>query len=97
MIVKRPKTARYDVYTLIKTGINRRCLLPPLPKLTAQQPELSYPLTSSLYCLRGIVWGCGLKETMTSKYVTESRAGHVTFPRVFPIGLWGVRYSLYII
>ena len=24
---------------------------------------------------------------MTSKYVTESRAGHVTFPRVFPIGL----------
>ena len=34
---------------------------------------------------------------MTSKYVTESHAGHVTFPRVFPIGLWGVRYSLYII
>ena len=34
---------------------------------------------------------------MTSKYVTESRAGHVTFPRVFPIGLWGVRYSLYYI
>ena len=34
---------------------------------------------------------------MTSKYVTESRAGHVTFPRVFPIGLWGVRYSLFII
>ena len=66
-------------------------------ELTAQQPELSYPLTSSLYCLRGIVWGCGLKETMTSKYVTESRAGHVTFPRVFPIGLWGVRYSLYYI
>ena len=27
---------------------------------------------------------------MTSKYVTESRAGHVTFPRVFPIGLWGL-------
>ena len=27
----------------------------------------------------GIVWGCGLKETMTSKYVTESRAGHVSY------------------
>ena len=26
---------------------------------------------------------------MTSKYVTESRAGHVTLPRVFPIGLYG--------
>ena len=34
---------------------------------------------------------------MTSKYVTASRARHVTFPRVFPIGLWGVRYSLFII
>ena len=45
----------------------------------------------------GIVWGCGLRETMTSKYVMESRAGHVTFPRVFPIGLWGIRYSLFII
>ena len=33
---------------------------------------------------------------MTSKYVTESRAGHVTFLRVFPIGLGGVRYSLFI-
>ena len=72
MIVTGPKTARYDVYTLIKTGIDRRCLLPPLPmssrnpqylskritgaELTAQQLELSY----------GIVWGCGLKEPMTS-------------------------------
>ena len=36
-------------------------------------------------------------ETMTSKYLTASRARHVTFPRVFPIGLWGVRYSLFII
>ena len=34
---------------------------------------------------------------MTSKYVTDSRACHVTFLRVFPIGLWGVRYSLFII
>ena len=32
---------------------------------------------------------------MTSKYVTASRARHVTFPRVFSIGLWGVRYSLH--
>ena len=42
----------------------------------------------------GIVWGCGLKETMTSKYVTASRACHVTFPRVFPIGR-SILYSLY--
>ena len=34
---------------------------------------------------------------MTPKYVTASRARHVTFPRVFPIGLWGVEYSLFII
>ena len=26
----------------------------------------------------------------------RSRDYHVTFPRVFPIGLWGVRYSLFI-
>ena len=26
---------------------------------------------------------------MTSKYVMASRARHVTFPRVFPIGQWG--------
>ena len=27
----------------------------------------------------------------------RSRDYHVTFPRVFPTGLWGVRYSLFII
>ena len=27
----------------------------------------------------------------------RSRDYHVTFPGVFPIGLWGVRYSLFII
>ena len=27
----------------------------------------------------------------------RSRDCHVTFPRVFPIGQWGVRYSLYYI
>ena len=27
----------------------------------------------------------------------RSRDYHVTFPRVFPIGLWGFRYSLFII
>ena len=32
MIVTRPKTARYDVSTLIKIGIDRRGLLPPLPQ-----------------------------------------------------------------
>ena len=31
VIVTRPKTAHYDVYTLIKTGIDRQGLLPPLP------------------------------------------------------------------
>ena len=33
---------------------------------------------------------CGLKEMMTSNYLTASCARHVTFPRVFPIGLWEV-------
>ena len=37
-IVTRPKTARYDVYTLIKTGIDRRCLLPPLP-MSSRNPQ----------------------------------------------------------
>ena len=32
MIVTRPKTARYDVYTLIKIGIDRRGLLQLLPQ-----------------------------------------------------------------
>ena len=64
VLVTRPKTARYDMYTLIKTGIDHRDLLPPLPhvfkkssiakqgktgaELTAQQLELRYPLTSPL-------------------------------------------------
>ena len=65
VIVTRPKTARYDAFTLIKTGIDRRCLLPCLQEilnseahekngaeLRVQQLELSYPLTSSLYCFR---------------------------------------------
>ena len=67
VIVTRPKMARYDVYTLIKIGIDRRGLLPSLPQclqeilrseeseklaeLTAQQLELRYPPTSSLYCM----------------------------------------------
>ena len=63
VIVTRPKTARYDVYTLIKIGIDRRGLLQPLPQclqemlhsekaaeLTALQ-LVRYPPTSSLYCL----------------------------------------------
>ena len=32
---------------------------------------------------------------MTSKYVTASRARHVTFPRVFPIGAFDTLSSLY--
>ena len=32
VIVTRPKTARYDVYTLIKIGIDRQGLLLPLPQ-----------------------------------------------------------------
>ena len=32
VIVTRPKTARYDVYTLIKIGIDRRGLLQLLPQ-----------------------------------------------------------------
>ena len=32
VIVTQPKTARYDVYTLIKIDIDRRGLLPPLPQ-----------------------------------------------------------------
>ena len=38
VIVTRPKTAHYDVYTLIKTGIDRRCLLPPLP-MSSRNPQ----------------------------------------------------------
>ena len=38
VIVTRPKTARYDVYTLIKTGIVRRYLLPPLP-MSSRNPQ----------------------------------------------------------
>ena len=38
VIVTRPKTARYDVYTLIKTGIDRRRLLPPLP-MSSRNPQ----------------------------------------------------------
>ena len=115
VIVTQLKMACYDVYTLIKIGIDRQGLLPPLPQclkrkrnppwrskrkigaeLTAQQLELGYPPTSSLL-FAGIAWGCSLTEMLTSKYVTASHARHVTFPRVFAIGLWGVRYSLYII
>ena len=50
-------------------------------ELTAEQLELLVPILFA-----GIVWGFGLKETITSKYVTASRACHVTIPRVFPIG-----------
>ena len=35
------------------------------------------------------------KHVITRRF--RSRDYHVTFPRVFPIGLWGVRYSLFII
>ena len=38
VIVMRPKMARYDVFTLIKTGIDRRCLLPPLP-MSSRNPQ----------------------------------------------------------
>ena len=36
VIVTRPKMARYDVYTLIKIGIDRRGFLPPLPQCFQQ-------------------------------------------------------------
>ena len=62
----------------------------------AQQLELG-TLPPRPYTICGIVWVCGLKETMISNYLTASHARHVTFPRVFPIGLWGVQYSLFII
>ena len=98
-------------YALTKIGIDRRGLFPPLPQCLQEnspyqrklktgaeltQLELRYRPTSSLYCLRNSqgVWS---KETMTSNYLMASRACHVTFSRVFPIGLWGVRYSLFII
>ena len=47
--------------------------------------EHRYRPTSSLYCLRNSL-GVWSKETMTSNYLTASRARHVTFPRVFPVG-----------
>ena len=49
-------------------------------ELMAKQLELKYPPTMSLAILfAGIVWGCGLTETMTSKYLMASCARHVTF------------------
>ena len=64
-------------------------------ELMAQQLELRYsPMSSNLFA--GILWGCGLKETKTSKY-TASRARHVIFPSVFPIGLYGAFDTLFII
>ena len=54
-------------------------------ELTAQQLELRYPPTSSLYCLRNSLWVWS-KETMTSNYLTVSHARHVTFPECFLLG-----------
>ena len=65
-------------------------------ELVAQQLELRYPPTPR-YIVCGYSLGGGVLRVVTSKHLTESRARHVTFPRVFPIGLWGVRYSLFII
>ena len=93
MIVTRPKMARYDVYTLIKVGIDRRGLVPPLLHClqeilhakqvknwsraysTAARTSVPSHLVAILFA--GIVWGCGSTETLTSKYVTASRARHV--------------------
>ena len=96
---------------LTKIGIDRQGLFPPLPQCLQENSRIvkkaknwsgaygtaarTY-IPSSLYCLRNSL-GVWSKETMTSNYLTASRAYHVTFPRVFPIGLWGVRYSLFII
>ena len=51
----------------------------------AQQLELRYPTTSSLYCLRNSlgVWSKGNDD------FTVSHARHITFPRVFPIRAMG--------
>ena len=61
-------------------------------ELTAQQLELRYSPTSSLL-FAGIVWGCSLTETLTSKYVTASRAHHI--PECVSYGAFDTLSSLF--
>ena len=92
MIVMRPKTAHYDVYTLIKIGIDRRVYFHLCPKVFKSSIVKQAKNWRGVYgtaartwvpshlvpiLFAGIVWVCGQKETMTSTYLTAPRARHL--------------------